>query len=91
MGLFDFLTGLFRIGEPTPYKLAKKTIRKMGYKKEGEETFVKEVSNGRTIIWLMNNGVKIKVYSRGYTDSDFLPGPITNAKRLKQFIRDNEL
>lgn len=92
MGLFDFFTGLFRIGEPTPDKLAKRTIRKMGYKKDGEDTFVKEASNGRTMIWLMNNGgVKIKVYSGGYAESDFLPGPITDTKRLKQFIRDNEL
>ncbi len=91
MELFDFFTKLFRIGEPTPDKLAKRTIRKMGYKEDFDDTFVKDASNGTTMIWITNNGVKIKVYSGGYAESDFLPGPITDTKRLKQFIRDNEL
>lgn len=91
MKIIELLANLFRNNELTPDQLVKRTIRKMGYKNEGDGTFLKESSNGRTMIWLMNNGIIIKVYSGGYGESDFLPGPVTDINRLKQFIRKNEL
>ncbi len=91
MVINNFLTKLFRKKKLTPEELAKKTIRKMGYKNEGNGTFAKESSNGQTMIWFMNNGIKIKVYSGGYGESDFLPGPVSDINKLKQFIRENEL
>lgn len=63
----------------------------MGYKYEDEDTFVKKSYNGRTIISLMDSGIKIKVYAYGYAESDFLPNPHIDQEKLKQFIRKNEL
>lgn len=39
----------------------------------------------------MNNGMKIKVYSNGYGESDLLKGQLTDEKKIKEFIKANEL
>lgn len=91
MNITDKLKSLFTKSPNTPYKECEKTIRKLGYKKEDEGTFVKEDYSGRTMIWISEKGVKIKVYANGYAESDFLPAPLPDAATLKSFIRSNEL
>ena len=68
-----------------------KTIKGMGYKTDGEKTFLKVNSGGRTYIWVNENGIKIKVYANGYGESDFLPSKLITIDSLKQFIKENEL
>jgi hypothetical protein len=88
MKLINYIKDLFT---KSPYKECEKTIRKLGYKKEDEGTFVKEDYSGRKMIWLSEEGVKIKVYANGYAESDFLPAPLPDAATLKSFIGRNEL
>ncbi len=75
----------------SPYKECERVIRKLGYKKEEEGTFVREDYSGKTMIWLSENGVKIKVYAHGYGESDYLPAPLPDKETLRSFIRSNEL
>ena len=75
----------------SPYKECERVIRKLGYKKEEEGTFVREDYSGKTMIWLSENGVKIKVYAHGYGESDYLPAPLPDKETLRSFIRRNEL
>jgi hypothetical protein len=91
MKIIKLLTGLFRKREMSNDDLIKKTIRKMGYKNQGSGTFVYESQSGRTMIWLVEDGVQIKVYAHGYSESDFLPGPVTDMEKLKKFISQNEV
>ena len=91
MKITEILTNLFCRKEKTPLDQVKKTIRKMGFKYEDEDNYVKKSSGGRTIITLMESGIRIKVYSSGYGESDFLSNPVTDHQKLKQFIRENEL
>ena len=91
MKLFKIISSLFTREPKSPMNEIEKTIRRMGYKAEGENTFVKINSSGRTYIWNQENGIKIKVYSNGYGESDFLPSIHITVDRLKQFIRENEL
>jgi hypothetical protein len=91
MTLINYLKDLFITKPKTPYKQCERVIRKLGYKKEDEGTFISESSSGRTMIWLTENGVKIKVYAHGYAETDYLPAPLPNAETLKSFIRRNEL
>ena len=91
MKIIEKLTNLFCRKERTPLDEVKKTIRKMGYKYEDEDIYVKKSSGGRTIITLMESGIRIKVYSSGYGESDFLSNPEPDKEKLKNFIRENEL
>lgn len=91
MNILEILKTLFTKSPNTPYKECEKTIRKLGYKKEDEGTFVREDYSGRTMIWLSEKGVKIKVYANGYAESDFLPAPLPDKATLRSFIRSNEL
>ena len=75
----------------SPYKECERVIRKLGYKKEEEGTFFREDNSGKTMIWLSENGVKIKVYAHGYGESDYLPAPLPDKETLRSFIRRNEL
>ena len=91
MSLISYLKDAFRKGPETPYKSWEKIILKLGYKKGNNDTFVKESSVGSTMIWLLESGVKIKVYVHDYGESDFLPASLADAATLKSFIRSNEL
>ncbi|WP_033959936.1 hypothetical protein [Psychroserpens jangbogonensis] len=88
MKLFAFLKNIFVKASNNPFE---KKIRKMGYKKEKDGTFLKLSHGGRTMIWLSSQGVKIKVYASGYGESDFLPYSILDEDRLERFILENEL
>lgn len=90
MRFLKFLKNLFSTKELTEYELAKRTIKKMGYKSDGSGAFVKDSREGRTMIWITNNGVKIKAYFGGYAESEFLPRPIDKEK-LKYFIKINQV
>jgi hypothetical protein len=87
----NFIINFFSKSPKTPYKQCEKVIRKLGYKKEDDGTFIRESSSGRTTIWLYENSVKIKVYAHGYAETDYLPAPLPDAETLKSFIRSNEL
>jgi len=91
MKLLNYLKSLFTKSPNTPHKECERTIRKLGYKKEDEGTFIRESSSGRTTIWLYEDSVKIKVYAHGYAETDYLPAPLPDAETLKNFIRRNEL
>ena len=91
MKLINYLTSLITKSPNSPYKKCEKVIRKLGYKKEGDGTFIRESSSGRTTIWLYEDSVKIKVYAHGYAETDYLPAPLPDAETLKSFIRRNEL
>jgi hypothetical protein len=91
MKLVNYLKSLFTKSHNTPYKECERTLRKLGYKKEHDGTFIRESSSGRTTIWLFDDSVKIKVYAHGYAESDYLPAPLPDAATLKSFIRRNEL
>jgi hypothetical protein len=91
MKLFSYFKSLLTKTPITPYKVCEKTIRRLGYKKEHEGTFIREGLSGRTMIWLSEKGVKIKVYAHGYAETDYLPAPLPDAETLKKFIRRNEL
>lgn len=91
MNIIDQLKSLFIKSPNSPYKECARTIRRMGYKKQDEGTFINESSSGRTVIWLSEEGVRIKVYAHGYGESDFLPAPLPDKATLKSFIRSNEL
>ena len=91
MSLLTIIKSFFESKPKTPYEECVKIIRKMGYKRDGEGCFLKENSSGRTMIWVTENGIKIKVYAGGYAESDFLPAPLPNVEKLKRFIRENEL
>lgn len=91
MKLLIYFKSLLTKTPITPYKVCEKTIRRLGYKKEDEGTFIKEDLSGRTMIWLSEKGVKIKVYAHGYAETDFLPAPLPDPETLKSFIRSNEL
>ena len=91
MILINYLKDLFATTPKTPYKQCEKVIRKLGYKNEGDGTFIRESSSGRTTIWLYKDSVKIKVYAHGYAETDYLPAPLPDVETLKSFIRRNEL
>jgi hypothetical protein len=91
MSIINCLKKIFKKSPKTPYKQCERVIRKLGYKKEDEGTFISESSSGTTMIWLSENGVKIKVYAHGYAETDYLPAPLPDAETLKSFIRRNEL
>ena len=91
MTALNYLINFFSKSPKTPYKQCERVIRKLGYKKEDEGTFISESSSGTTMIWLSENGVKIKVYAHGYAESDYLPAPLPDSETLKSFIRSNEL
>ena len=91
MSILNYLKKIIKESPKTPYKQCERVIRKLGYKKEDEGTFVSESSNGTTMIWLSENGVKIKVYAHGYAETDYLPAPLPDAETLRSFIRSNEL
>ena len=90
MSLFKFITNLFSTKELTEYEQIKKTIKKKGYRNDGSDTFVKESRKGRTMIWITDSGVRIKVYSSDYAESDFLSRPIEKEK-LEDFIDSNQI
>lgn len=91
MSLSKYIINIFKTTPITPFKVCERTIRKLGYKKEDEGTFIRESSSGRTTIWLYENSVKIKVYAHGYAETDYLPAPLPDVETLKSFIRRNEL
>jgi hypothetical protein len=91
MSILNNLISIFSKSPKTPYKQCESVIRKLGYKKKGEGTFISESSSGTTMIWLSENGVKIKVYAHGYAETDYLPAPLPDAETIKSFIRRNEL
>ena len=91
MSIKKFLLNLFNNASKSPKNEFERTIKKMGYKEDGINTYVKEKSSGRTYIWIQDSGIKIKVYAYGYGESDFLPSNQLTVDRLKQFIRENEL
>ncbi len=91
MNILKILNSLYTKSPKTPYKQCEKVIRKLGYKKEDEGTFISESFSGTTMIWLSENGVKIKVYAHGYAETDYLPAPLPDAETLRSFIRRNEL
>jgi hypothetical protein len=91
MSVLNFFSALLKRNPLTPYNVCENTIKKMGYKKDSEGCFLKENSSGRTMIWLSESGVKIKVYGGGYSESEFLPAPLPDTEKLKNFIRENEL
>jgi hypothetical protein len=91
MSILNNVISIFSKSPKTPYQQCERVIRKLGYKKEDEGTFISESSSGTTMIWLSENGVKIKEYAHGYAETDYLPAPLTEAETLKSFIRCNEL
>ena len=62
MKLVNYFKSLFTKSPKTPYKQCERVIRKLGYKKEDEGAFISESSSGTTMIWLSENGVKIKAF-----------------------------
>lgn len=90
MSIADVLNRLFTKTPASPFKEMEKMVKRMGYSDDGG-SFIKEGSTGRTTIWISEAGVKIKVYSGGYGESDFMPSPILDMAKLKTFIRSNEL
>lgn len=91
MGILTVIKALFKNGEDSEYTQYTRVIKRMGYKKDVDGGFIKESSQGRTSIWIQGEGIKIKVYGGGYAESDFLPYPIDDMEKLKQFIRSNQL
>ena len=67
-----------------------RTFRRMGYKKDGEDSFEKVRSNSRTIIWLSKDYIRIKAYISGYAESDYVSFPPESEKALRKFIQGNE-
>lgn len=90
MALVDIFTNLFSKKEVSEDEKVIKTIRRMGYKGEGG-SYVKNSSNGVTILTIMVTGIKLKIYTPGFSESEFLPGPFPDMERVKKFIRSNEL
>ena len=68
-----------------------KIIKRLGFKKDEQGSFVNKTLSGRTMIWLSEKGLKIKVYAHGYGETDFLPSPLEDKNRIVNFIRENEL
>ena len=66
------------------------TFRRMGYKKDGEDTFEKLRRNCRTINWLTKDYISIKAYLSGYAESDYVSFPAESEKALRKFIQGNE-
>ena len=66
------------------------TFRRMGYKKDGEDTFEKVRKNSRTIIQLSKDYISIKAYISGYAESDYLSFPPESEKALRKLIQGNE-
>ncbi len=91
MNVISIIKNFFKIKPKTPYQECVKTIRKLGYKKESEGFYIRDSSSGTTTIWISEDGIRIKVYSGGYAESDFWPAPLPNTKQLTRFIRQNEL
>ncbi len=88
--MLDFLS-LFSKKHDLTQKDIAAAIQRLGYKKDEENTFAKVTKTGRTMIWISNDGVKIKVYTSGYAESEFLHFPISNPKILRKFIKENEI
>lgn len=91
MNIPGLLKRLFSKREVSTYEIAVKTIRRMGFQHDGDHRYIKDASNGRTMIWFQGNGIKIKVYSGGYAESDFLPEEKINKESLIEFVRENQL
>ncbi|MBT6513843.1 MAG: hypothetical protein HOK65_03660 [Crocinitomicaceae bacterium] len=89
MNLFKSIKSLFSAKELSEDEKARRIIKKMGYKSEGSDAFVKK-RGGRTWIWITKEGVRIKVYMGVYAESAYLSRPI-ESKRLIDFIRSNQL
>lgn len=91
MSILNFLNRFITREPESTYNICEQTLRKMGYKKNGDDSFLRENSSGRTMVWLSESGAKIKVYGGGYGESDFLPAPLDDIEKFKKFIRENEL
>ena len=91
MSILNYLKDLLTGVPKASYKKCEKIILKLGYREEGAGVFVKEASIGRTMIWLSEHSVKIKVYANEYSESDFLSGPLPDKETLISFIRSNEI
>jgi len=90
MNLFKYIKSLFSAKELSEDEQIRRIIKKMGYKSEDTDTFVKKSGYGRTMIWITKEGVRIKAYSGFYGESEYLSNPI-EPKELIYFIRSNQL
>ena len=91
MEFLKYLKSIFSKKTKSPPFDCVDTIRKMGYREAWVGAFVKETSYGRNVIWITNSGLKIKVYASRYGESDFLPAPLDDEKKVVQFIKSNEI
>jgi len=80
---------LFEKKQPDPLKKYRRTIRRCGYKKNGNDSYYKDTRMGQNIIWLSSSDVMIKVYGNGYGESEYLKAPF-DTTTLKKFIKRNE-
>ncbi len=83
----EFLTNLFCNPKISSDRQIRRIIRRLGYWQRNKKEFVK----GQTYIWILEDGIKIKVYCNEYGESDFLENPITDKRKLIEFIKNNEL
>ena len=91
MRLIEYIKSLFAQKELTHEQLCRKVVRKMGYRKQDTNMYRSKSYGGETYIWISEEGVRIKVYAQGYSESAFLKGPVTNPEKLREFIRYNQL
>ena len=91
MKIYNVLINLFKRKDLSPIEMSRKTIKKMGYRLDGNDIYLKTYPNGRTMIWLSESGIKLKVYAGGYGESDFWPGPLLDQESLWKFIKEHEI
>jgi hypothetical protein len=90
--IFHNIITCFGLIAYTPEQRIIRTIRSLGYSRDYSGAFVKHGwEGGRTMIWILSTGIRIKAYGGGYGESDFLEDPITDMKKLRSFIRRNEV
>lgn len=93
MKIIEILKRVFRLKKrvKTMEQNCEQVFRKLGYRKIAPASWQRISGPCRTMITLMNGGVHIKAYGYGYAESDFLPGPVDDMEKLKQFIYSNQV
>lgn len=86
MRILSYFKSFFQGKPQSQEAIACRVVSKMGYMKIGNCSYERDSYHGRTLIDISGNGLKLKVYGNGFSESEFLKWP-ADKKRIKEFVR----